>query len=62
MSNISHSPHTEWIAAARDHGGLVLAMQQRISIGEQLRRILRLGAALSREALRNRAEFLSNWV
>ena len=53
--------HTTWIASGRDHAGIVLAPQQRFSVGEQLRRILRLRAAVTSEEMRNRAEFLSNW-
>jgi len=53
--------HTYWIASGRDHAGIVLAPPQRFSVGEQLRRILRLRAAMTAEDMRNRAEFLSNW-
>ena len=53
--------HARWLAAARHHSGLILAPQQRFSVGEQLRRILRLRAAKSAEAMRDRAEFLSGW-
>ena len=49
--------HTQWISAGRDHAGIILAPQQRFSVGEQLRRILRLRAV----DMRNRIEFLSNW-
>jgi len=54
--------HTRWLAGARHHAGLILAPQQRFSLGEQLRRILRLRAAKSAEAMRDRAEFLSMWL
>jgi hypothetical protein len=53
--------HTEWVSAGREHAGMILAPQQRFSIGEQLRRILRIRAAASAESMRNRAEFLTNW-
>ena len=33
----------------------------RFSVGEQLRRILRIRAAESAESMRNRVEFLANW-
>lgn len=56
-----HRLHTEWAAAGREHGGMVLATQQRYSVGEQLRRLLRLRATLSFEKMRNRIEFLGNW-
>ena len=38
--------HTEWLATGREHAGVILAPQQRFSVGEQLRRILRLRANL----------------
>jgi hypothetical protein len=53
--------HTVWVAAGREHGGMILAPQQRFSVGEQLRRILRLRAATSIARMRNHVEFLGNW-
>ena len=53
--------HSDWMAADRDHGGIILAPQQRCSIGEQIRRLLRLIASVSAEAMRNRQEFLGSW-
>lgn len=53
--------HTSWLRTARGHAGLILAPQQRFSVGEQLRRILRLRAARSAEAMRDSVEFLSRW-
>ncbi len=56
-----HRLHTQWIAAGREHAGMILAPQQRFSIGEQLRRILRLHASVSAASMRNHVEFLGNW-
>ncbi len=53
--------HTQWLAAGREHAGMILAQQQRFSVGEQLRRILRLRAKATETTMRNQAEFLSNW-
>lgn len=53
--------HTEWLRAGRDHAGLLLAPQQRYSVGEQLRRILRLYASRSASEMHNHVEFLANW-
>ncbi len=53
--------HTQWAAANRAHAGMILAPQQRFSVGEQLRRILRLRASMNSASMRNQAEFLSNW-
>jgi hypothetical protein len=40
---------------------MILAVQQRYSVGEQMRRILRMNRERSSEAMKNRAEFLSSW-
>ena len=53
--------HTQWLATERNHAGMILAQQQRFSIGEQLNRRLRLRSLVSTEEMRNKAEFLSNW-
>jgi hypothetical protein len=53
--------HTQWIAEGREHAGIILAQQQRFSVGEQLRRILRLRATVTLERMRNQVEFLGNW-
>lgn len=53
--------HTRWAVVNREHAGLILALQQRFSVGEQLHRILRLRASMTAASMRNRAEFLSNW-
>ena len=53
--------HTLWVGAGREHGGMILAPQQRFSVGEQLRRILRLRATTTTAKMRNRVEFLGNW-
>jgi hypothetical protein len=56
-----HRIHLQWRNAGREHAGMILAQQQRFPIGEQLRRILRLRAAVSSEGIRNQVEFLSDW-
>src|SRR6266536_2459467 len=53
--------HAQWIGTGRDHAGMILAPQQRFSVGEQLRRILRLRASTTMVSMRNQVEFLSNW-
>ena len=53
--------HTEWLNQGREHAGMILAQQQRFSVGEQLRRILRLRSTNTVESMRNHVEFLSNW-
>ncbi|MBI3411595.1 MAG: DUF5615 family PIN-like protein [Planctomycetes bacterium] len=53
--------HTQWISAGREHAGMILAPQRRFSVGEQLRRILRLRANRTMATMRNQVEFLGNW-
>jgi hypothetical protein len=53
--------HTRWTGAGREHGGMILAAQQRFSVGEQLRRILRLRASTTVASMRSKVEFLTNW-
>ncbi len=53
--------HTQWTSAGREHAGMILAAQQRFSVGAQLRRILRLRASVTMSSMGNRVEFLSNW-
>jgi hypothetical protein len=53
--------HTDYLNEGKPHAGLILAPQQRYSVGEYLRRLLRIMAAVSAEEMRNRVEFLSAW-
>jgi hypothetical protein len=53
--------HGEWLTAGRDHSGLILFPQQAYSIGEIVRRLLRLRQTLSTEEMRNRLDWLANW-
>ena len=43
------------------HAGLVLAQQQRYSVGEQLRRLLRVIGSRSSEDMKSHLEYLSAW-
>jgi hypothetical protein len=53
--------HMSWIGAGREPAGMILAPQQRFSVGEQLHRILRLRATSTAGSMRNQVEFISNW-
>jgi len=53
--------HTEWVGAGREHPRMILAPQQRFSVGELLRRLLRLRATTTTVSMRNQVEFLANW-
>ena len=56
-----HEIHTVWMATVRVHCGIILAQQKRYSIGDQIRRLVRLIGSLTDEAMKNREEFLSRW-
>ncbi len=53
--------HARWLAEQRSHAGIIVARQQHYSVGEQMRRLLRLVAAKTAEEMQNRLEFLSDW-
>jgi hypothetical protein len=48
--------------AGESRAGIILAVQQRYSVGEQMRRLLRLIDTLTAEEMRDRIEFLSAWT
>ena len=53
--------HAEYLAQGKHHGGLILIPQQRYTVGEQVRRLLKVVATRSAEAMVDRIEFLSAW-
>jgi hypothetical protein len=53
--------HTQFLTQGRSHAGIVLAKQQVYSVGEQMRRLLRIVGAKSAEEMRDQIEFLSDW-
>ena len=53
--------HSHWIADGRTHSGMVLAQQQRLSVGEQVHCFIRLLNERSAVAMQNHVEFLANW-
>ena len=53
--------HILWVSVGREHGGMILAAERRFSVGEQLRRILRLRATATAETMRSQGQFLGNW-
>ena len=52
--------HIVFQAERKSHAGIILAQQQRYSVGQQSRRLLRLIGGKSAEEMKNRAEFLSS--
>ena len=53
--------HSQMLREDQSHCGMILGTQQRYSVGEQMRRLLRLVNSLSAEQMHNRVEFLSAW-
>ncbi len=53
--------HGEYAGENKSHAGIILARQQHYTVGEQMRRLLRLLAAKSEDSMRNQVEFLSHW-
>lgn len=53
--------HSQLLASGKHHAGILVTQQTRFSVGEQLRRILRIVDAKSSEEMRDQLEFLNNW-
>lgn len=53
--------HGEKLQAGGHHAGIIVAEQQRLPVGEMMRRVLRLRGALDATAMRDRLEFLNRW-
>ena len=51
----------DYQVGGKHHAGIILAPQQRYSIGEQMRRLLKIVAEKSAEDMRDNVEFLSAW-
>ncbi len=52
--------HWQWLTIEKPHAGIII-VQNRLSVGEQLRRLARLAATRTPEQMRNRLEFLNDW-
>ena len=53
--------HTNYLTQGKTHAGIILACQQRYSIGEQMRRLLKLAATRSAQEMKDNVEFLQAW-
>jgi hypothetical protein len=53
--------HTQYLMEERQHTGIILSLQQQYSIGEQMRRLLKIMSAKTAADLQNTVEFLSRW-
>jgi hypothetical protein len=56
-----HDLHSRWLAEGKSHAGIILAPQQRYSVGEYMRRLLHMQALRSSEEMRDQVEFLGAW-
>ena len=54
--------HSEYMSQGKQHAWLILIPQQRYSVGEQVRRLLKLIATRSAESMVTQVEFLSAWT
>ena len=54
--------HSEYLAAERNHAGIILLQQQRYSVGQKLKGVLKLAATLSAEEIVNQLVFLSAYI
>ena len=53
--------HSHSLAQGKSHAGMILAPQQRYSVGEQMRRLLKLINNKSAAEMSNSVEFLQAW-
>ena len=54
--------HREYLSEGKSHSGIILAPQQRYSVGSQMLGLLKLIAAKSAEEIQNQVEFLGPWT
>lgn len=53
--------HTAYLTNEKPHAGIIVIPRQGLSIGEQVRRLLKLIKSRSAETMQNNIEFLSHW-
>ncbi len=53
--------HSDYINRQMSHAGIILAPQQRYSVGEQMRRLLRIINSRTSDQMQDNVEFLSAW-
>ena len=58
--NVGHfyQLHSEYLAQGKHHAGIILVYRQRYSIGEQIRRLLKVSNTKSAEEMKNGIHFL----
>jgi hypothetical protein len=53
--------HAQFLRQGRGHAGIIIGDQQTVSVGEEIRRLIRLGQTRSAAEIVGTLEFLSNW-
>lgn len=53
--------HTKFLQEGLSHGGIILGEQRRWSVGEQMRRLIRIIDSKSAEGMKDQFSFLSAW-
>ena len=53
--------HTQFMETGRAHAGIVFIPQQRLGVGEQIRRLSTLVSVKTPESMRDQVEFLTAW-
>ncbi|MEX1026992.1 MAG: DUF5615 family PIN-like protein [Candidatus Paceibacterota bacterium] len=53
--------HTRYLSQGKTHSGIILAAQQRYSVGERIGRLQKVVTTISAEDMQSRLEFLSDW-
>lgn len=54
--------HREWMAGQRNHAGIITRSRQRLSVGDQLRGMMRFCAAFEPATAVNLFEYLERWI
>ncbi len=54
--------HTAFLTQGKSHAGIILGRQQQYSVGEQVRRLLKLITTKTAEDMKNQVEFLGSWA
>ena len=53
--------HAEFMRQGRHHAGIIIGDQQTASVGEEIRRLMRISEVKTAADMKDNLEFLSNW-
>lgn len=53
--------HSEFLRSGKHHAGIIIGDQQTASVGEELRRLIKVSEAKTADDMKDNLEFLSNW-